>query len=265
MDHFVSFVNLLFKKLQKKAVIYHLRQNKSAFNVKYKLLDWINVDNLEWNLLSINPRAISLLEQYPEKINWNYIQANSNKTQLSKQIPAQMTCITHEKINKIQGLMNNLYDDDNTSLEQDQDDIDRLHHTLGTYEVNYFVHRGRNPEDILLLQQLELDSLKINWGSLSEENPLFNANALDFLNRVPKNDNFCYMCMDPSPSMMHLLEKTRENIDWKAISINPSIFTIDYDCVTERMEAIKEELIVTSMHPKRIQRFLDLGGDIDDL
>ena len=32
----------------------------------------------------------------------------------------------------------------------------------------------------------------------------------------------------------------------------------------ERMNIIKEELIMKSMHPSRLERFLEMGGEIDD-
>lgn len=40
------------------------------------LRHWIDIDNLNGRFLSMNPRAISLLEQHPEKIDWYWISAN---------------------------------------------------------------------------------------------------------------------------------------------------------------------------------------------
>ena len=42
----------------------------------YKLLDWIPLDKINWGGLSENPRAIELLEQNQDKIDWNYILQN---------------------------------------------------------------------------------------------------------------------------------------------------------------------------------------------
>jgi hypothetical protein len=46
----------------------------------------------------------------------------------------------------------------------------------------------------------------------------------------------------------------------------PSIFTktINYAYLKKRMDVIREELITTSMHPKRLVRYIDMGGNIDD-
>jgi hypothetical protein len=44
----------------------------------YKLRPWVNVDKLNWTVLSANPNAISLLERNPEKIDWTGLSGNPN-------------------------------------------------------------------------------------------------------------------------------------------------------------------------------------------
>ena len=44
----------------------------------YKLRDWINIDNLDWSYLSLNPNAIHLLEKNQDKIDWKLISKNPN-------------------------------------------------------------------------------------------------------------------------------------------------------------------------------------------
>ena len=39
---------------------------------------------------------------------------------------------------------------------------------------------------------------------------------------------------------------------------------VDYEKIISRMNNIKEELIAASMHPKRLERHLEMGGEIDD-
>ena len=58
----------------------------------YKLRDWIDVDKLNWRMLSMNKNSINLLEKYPEKINWNDLSYNKNAIELLKK--------NHEKINR---------------------------------------------------------------------------------------------------------------------------------------------------------------------
>ena len=40
----------------------------------YKLLDWIDINKLDWNNLSRNKYAIELLKDNKDKIDWYYYQ-----------------------------------------------------------------------------------------------------------------------------------------------------------------------------------------------
>ncbi len=51
----------------------------------YKLLDWIDIDKLNWQTLSSNPNAIHLLEQNPHKIDWFWLSENPNAIHLLEQ------------------------------------------------------------------------------------------------------------------------------------------------------------------------------------
>ena len=44
----------------------------------FKLRDWIDIDKLNWNYLSINPNAIQLLKENQDKIHWNNLSKNIN-------------------------------------------------------------------------------------------------------------------------------------------------------------------------------------------
>ena len=46
----------------------------------WKLRDWIDIEKLDWNMLSLNPnpKAIELLEENMEKINWYVLSFNKN-------------------------------------------------------------------------------------------------------------------------------------------------------------------------------------------
>ena len=43
-----------------------------------KLRDWIDINKLNWKILSYNLNAIELLEENPEKINWYGLCLNAN-------------------------------------------------------------------------------------------------------------------------------------------------------------------------------------------
>ena len=51
----------------------------------YKLLDWVDLNKLDWERLSLNENAIHLLEQNPDKINWDILSINPNAIHLLEQ------------------------------------------------------------------------------------------------------------------------------------------------------------------------------------
>jgi hypothetical protein len=52
---------------------------------EYALLDWININKIEWKQLLLNPNAIRLLEQNQNKINWDNLSKNLNAIHLLEQ------------------------------------------------------------------------------------------------------------------------------------------------------------------------------------
>ena len=55
-----------------------------SFKPIFKLLDWIDIDKLNWEYLSANPNAIHLLERNFDKIDWQYLSINSGAIDLLK-------------------------------------------------------------------------------------------------------------------------------------------------------------------------------------
>jgi hypothetical protein len=51
---------------------------------KYKLLDWINADMLDYYFLSSNPNAIQFFEQNINKIDWDILSSNPNAIHILK-------------------------------------------------------------------------------------------------------------------------------------------------------------------------------------
>lgn len=65
---------------------------------------------------------------------------------------------------------------------------------------------------------------------------------------------------------MHLLEKYQDRFELSWLAINPSIFykSINYEYLKERMDIFREELVMKCMHPSRLERYIEMDGDIDD-
>jgi Leu/Phe-tRNA-protein transferase len=91
-----------------------------------------------------------------------------------------------------------------------------------------------------------------------------NPNAIHILEKNP--ENIVWENLSVNPNALHLLEKNQEKICWIYLSSNPSIFkrTINCKLFHERMNIIREELIMKCMHPRRLERWIELCGDIDD-
>jgi hypothetical protein len=50
----------------------------------YKLRDWVDINKINWTILSSNPNAISTLEKNIDKINWKWLSKNPNAIDLLK-------------------------------------------------------------------------------------------------------------------------------------------------------------------------------------
>ena len=63
---------------------------KYIYKSSYKLLDWIDINKLNWRLLSSNPNAIEILRENPDKINWHQLSRNPNAIELLKENPEKI-------------------------------------------------------------------------------------------------------------------------------------------------------------------------------
>ena len=50
-----------------------------------KLLDWIDINKIDWHYLSFNPNAIELLKENQDKIYWPNLSKNPNAIDLLKE------------------------------------------------------------------------------------------------------------------------------------------------------------------------------------
>jgi hypothetical protein len=112
-----------------------------------------------------------------------------------------------------------------------------------------------NPNAIHLVEQ-NMD--KVDWWALS-----MNPNAIHLLEQ--NMDKVDWWTLSMNPNAIHLLEQNMYKICWSGLSANPNIFERDYMKMAEmRTRIILEELMKSALHPRRIVKFLELGGDMDD-
>jgi hypothetical protein len=50
-----------------------------------KLIDWVDINKIDWKHLSKNPNAIELLKENKNKINWYCLSLNPNAIELLKE------------------------------------------------------------------------------------------------------------------------------------------------------------------------------------
>jgi hypothetical protein len=68
-----------------------------------------------------------------------------------------------------------------------------------------------------------------------------------------------------NPNAMDLLRANPDKIDWEWLSENPAIFELDYQKMKESKREINQAIIAEVWHPKRIQRWIEQGFDLEDL
>ena len=112
----------------------------------YKLRDWIDINNLDWDRLSLNPRSFNILGFYPDKINWTnytYIYYNQDITEILKE--------NHN---------NNIWDERSSS--QNATDLELLKNNQD--KINWF-NLSSNPSIFIL----DYKAMKKNRHSMKEE------------------------------------------------------------------------------------------------
>ena len=195
---------------------------KTIFKIKYKLKDWIPLEKLDWDYLSLNPNAIELLKANPDKINWDVISKNPSPgvIELLKENP-------HEEIdweqlsanpNAIELLKAN-YDNifwPNLSANTNSEAIELL--KKNHYEeIDWaLLSSNPNPKAIELLKE---NPDYIYWKYLSE-NP--NNEAIELLKANPNEIDWYYLSKNPNPEAIELLKKNLDKINWFDFLGNPS-------------------------------------------
>ena len=105
-----------------------------------------------------------------------------------------------------------------------------------------------------------IDKDTINWYTLSS-----NPNAIHLLEQ--NFDKIDWDRLSSNPNAILLLEQNLDKLDkvsWARLSNNPNIFERDYMKMSKiRTWIILEDLMKNALHPRRIIRFLELGGDMD--
>ena len=194
----------------------------------YKLLDWIDIQKLDWRNLSANPNAIGLLEQNIDKIDWANLSLNPNAINLLEQ---------------------NIDEIDWDNLSQDINAISLIEQNL--YKINWIL-QAFNPNAEHIFEEKNINRIKFIEDSNSEELLEKNCDAIytQWLLRLKinnhdddDNDNndydydydyddcedYFWKWLSKNPDAIHILKKYKKKINYQELSLNPAIFEIDYN------------------------------------
>tara|TARA_B110000483_G_C18191042_1_gene540968 strand:+ start:1655 stop:2488 length:834 start_codon:yes stop_codon:yes gene_type:complete len=187
------------------------------------LLDWIDINKLNWDNLSKNYNAIDLLKENYDKINWENLSMNYNAL-----------FILYKNINKVSyiGLIKNK----NKNIEKDiffkklnektklyyiknKPSINLLKNNLNV--LNYFKETdwknlSSNCDAISILEN---NKDKIDWSILST-----NENAIDLLEE--NQDKINWRLLSGNKNAINLLKNNKDKINWFNLSGNPSAINI---------------------------------------
>ena len=206
--------------------------------VPRKLLDWIPIDELNWEYMSSNPNAIHLLEKNLGKVSWYSLSSNPNAIH-----------ILEENLDKVYW----------SEVSQNPNAIPLLEKNLD--KVDWYYLAGHNPNAIPLLEK-NLD--KVDWGALS-----MNPNAIPLLEKhMDKMTTECWEQLSSNPNAIHIIEQNLEYMEsyWLLCGAylfeNPNIFTIDYKVMKTNMykeDGFVKELMQNRFHPRNIHKFTNWG------
>jgi hypothetical protein len=254
-------------------MINKIKQNNMEPAYEYKLLDWIDPEKLDWCMLSGNPNAISLLEKNLEELDWSLLSRNPNaihllEKNLDKVSWSELSTnpnaiwLLEKNVDKISWYW--LIDNPGNvlTLFENEDRIDWYLFNLSEKEKDMDRTERMDLMDCFnpyAMSFLENNPHEVDWDSLSR-----NSSAMLLLEK--NMDRISWEGVSGNPSAISLRKRNMDKIDWSSLSENPNIFekNINYSFLKERMDIVREELMMKCMHPLRLERWLEMGGDIDD-
>ena len=201
-----------------------------------KIIRTLPYTNQNWYYICKNPSCIDLILENPKKYDYHWAALSTN----SKAVPF---LLQHFEQIHWEELCQNHSEEAVELLLQYPHLIDWMTFSSNPYAIDYL---RKNPD-------------KINFWGLS-----WNHNAIDL---IEKNiDKSCWMGISRNKNAIHLLKQHQDKIDWLQFSLNPSIFAYPYERFAyQRSNILREELMKKTLHPRRIQYWLENGMNIDDL
>ena len=166
---------------------------------------------INWNFLSENPKAIKLLEQNKPKINWSSLSKNPKAIELLRDKREEEKGLS----STILGKLNQYQKIDWGNLSSNPKAIELLSEKIEEEE-------RLSTNELAILKYHE----KIDWKLLSA-----NPGAIKLLEEALSNNTnkskINWDLLSANPGAIKLLKKYQGEINFKYLSMNPSIFVLD--------------------------------------
>ena len=206
------------------------RREKKIYKRHKKTLSssYVIKNNSYWDKISVNPDAIHIIEQNLDKVDWFYLSLNPSAIHIIE--------LNLDKINwKI--------------LSMNQNAVHILEKNLDKIDWEYL---SLNPNAIHLLEK-NLD--KVDWDTLSS-----NKNAIHILEQ--NLDKVDWYALSKNPGAIYILEQNQDNIIWSGLLVNTAVYTLDTKAMRQQINknGFAEELIIKVLHPRRLEKNLELYG-----
>ena len=229
---------------------------------QYKLLDWISQDNLCFDHLSLNPKAIDLLKKNPKKIYWGFLSANPGAEDLILENENKIWTIfllrnSNPKILPLIEKQLSLIELDKIRYGSEDEPI--LHDFINI-NVDDFVEFAENPSAIDLVQKyVNLIHERTGYseiinsmilGFCNNPNPDVIPILEKYIDKFTYHEWF-YLCQNPAAMslIMSLIEKNKDNIMWNGLSANSNATRI----LEENKDEIDWDYLSLNTHPTAIQ------------
>jgi len=279
--------------------VYYLNLNKSNEAIEFLKQ---NPQYIRWEILSANPFAIDLLLENFTKIDW--IPFCKNPAAIDILIQDEDTIVWNafssnphpkaiELLKKNKGIIDYYelatnHGETEIIIEQLETALfinvtkDHPHYNIKQRVRKNYIQRVCMNESSELVNYIYTHCYEyIDWKVLSR-----NPGAVDILLKNMDKIDYISLSANSHPTIIKLMMEVYPHyIDWKDfikhvsdyafivrsnpelkewIFVNPIIF--DYKAISKyKMDIIKEELMMKTLHPSRIAKLIEMGVDIDDL
>jgi hypothetical protein len=176
----------------------------------YKLRDWIesHKDELDWNRLSTDPKAMRLLQENPDKIRYKYLCANTH--------PEAIRLI--EKEIKLDEAPTDEHDEADNEWKQLKLWADRLQMVeMGRINATTNPPLKTNHLDWTVLSS-NPSAIKLIERKLANEEK--EKRPQDITSNVIISDVISWAALSSNPAAFHILEKNMDKINWSELSSN---------------------------------------------